>query len=338
MILLYYLGVGKPLNGHDRRILKEIGKVVIGFSLVGFLLARIDAEKVFESVKDSNYIYILAGVAAFGLSKLFEGLRFYVLIYRYGFKVATALKLLFISIFFNNLSSVVVGDGYRIVILKKRMQNWRTPFALVLLERMAGLLVILLLGVAYIMVNYRNVCSFLLPIKFGTVDNLGLAISTAAFVSVGILILFRGRVRSAVLRLSDLIKEVKDISSQLLVSGFLLVTFLTIITHLLLALQIYILVKSFTNELLFFDSVFVVFLVFVASYVPISIGSLGVREGIVVFSLMFYGTSQTDAAAVAVLARIIIYLYAVAGGILFVLVRKGIGEDCSKGREYDVAT
>ena len=84
----------------------------------------------------------------------------------------------------------------------------------------------------------------------------------------------------------------------------------------------YLLVKAFQNNILYVDTIFVILLVFIASYLPISIGALGVREGILILGFTYLGVTQPIAIVVAFVSRIIIYFYALLGGVLFLFMQK----------------
>lgn len=307
----------------NRKIfVKDIIKLFIGLSLIILLITQIELEEVLNAIRTSNYIYLSIGFLVFGFSRLFEGMRLHILIKRYGFKLITAINILFISIFFNNVSSTVIGDGYKIFVLKDRIKNWRTPLALVFLERLIGFAVILLIGLIYLGFNYSRLINIFdssdIELKVGST----VLLPAGIFILIVIVLSFRSKLRSFTLRFVEFIKAIKNIILELFIYKFAVIVGFTVMSHLFIALKMYILVKSFNDNMLFTDSIFLIFLLFVASYIPISIGSLGVREGVVVLTLTFFSISQPTAAAVAFAARIIIYIYAIVGGILFLFSKK----------------
>jgi uncharacterized membrane protein YbhN (UPF0104 family) len=54
-----------------------------------------------------------------------------------------------------------------------------------------------------------------------------------------------------------------------------------------------------------------------ASLVPITIGALGVREGVFAYSLSLYGVPTAVGLAVAMLNRAVVVLFGIVGGLLF---------------------
>jgi uncharacterized membrane protein YbhN (UPF0104 family) len=58
-----------------------------------------------------------------------------------------------------------------------------------------------------------------------------------------------------------------------------------------------------------------------ASLVPITIGALGVREGVFAYSLSLYGVPAAVGLAVAMLNRVVNVLFGIVGGLLFATER-----------------
>ncbi|HMB00008.1 MAG TPA: lysylphosphatidylglycerol synthase domain-containing protein, partial [Spirochaetota bacterium] len=65
--------------------------------------------------------------------------------------------------------------------------------------------------------------------------------------------------------------------------------------------------------------VFVLSFTALLSLLPVSIGSLGIREGAMVFALILFGVNQNTAIAAAFINRLFLYLFALTGGWLYLL-------------------
>lgn len=105
-------------------------------------------------------------------------------------------------------------------------------------------------------------------------------------------------------------------------TGVVYIILTTLIAYVFLTLNIFLLVYSFHSEINFIDTVFIITVVFVFSYLPISVGSLGVREGIIIVALTMFSIPKLDATTVALFARAIMYGYAMIGGVLFLFATR----------------
>lgn len=306
----------------NKNLLKNILKVIIGISLILYLLNKIDLQTLSSSIKGGSYQVVVIACLVFGLTGIFQGARLYILIKKYGFTFLTSLKVFFISMFFNNLSTVLLGDGYKVVYLRNRIPNWRSPIAIVFLERFFGLVVILFIGMIYLIFNYSRILEYSQYSNILSKISFNYIIILAAPILLILLFLLRNRFKKVYLHFIQFFGEVKKIVLELPSYSLYLIIILTLFTHLLVAFKMYLLVKAFQNNILYVDTIFVILLVFIASYLPITIGALGVREGILILGFTYLGVTQPIAIVVAFVSRIIIYFYAILGGVLFLFMKK----------------
>lgn len=52
---------------------------------------------------------------------------------------------------------------------------------------------------------------------------------------------------------------------------------------------------------------------------PVSLGGLGIREGTIAIGLSLFGVSKSSAVTIAFMNRILLLLFALLGGILFII-------------------
>ena len=310
------------MDASRKTLIKEIGKAFIEVALIGFLLSRIEFGQFAGAIRNMKPGYGLWSLALFGVCRLTEGMRLHILIRRYGFSAADSQRIMFIGVFFSNLSSTVIGDGYKVLLFRERIKDWGTPVAVVLVERMSGFLVTVVIGTAYLAFNYPRVGhvferaggQLLLGSRWGWIAAVVLVVAGGVILKWG----WRRLLAAAIRFLSD----IRNFLGQFTFADIGAVVLLTLITHGLVAAHIVMLVEAFHDSVAFVDSLFVIFVLFIATYIPITIGSLGVREGVLVLGLALFGVAQTDGTAVAIVARIIIYVYSMVGGVLFVLHRR----------------
>lgn len=292
------------------------------------LLTRVDLERVFQLLTNSDKREVAIAFVLFGLSRFAEGVRLHIIIARYGFSLTSALRLLCISIFFNNAATMAVGDGYKLYALRQQIGAWKTPIALILLERLIGFFVVVGLGGFYVLLRYSTLSGQMASWEIHLQHEVAVivVVCTAVVAAVGFLLRkWSGQLRS---RLEEFWATLKKVFPQVFLPSIFLIILLTVISQMLTAVQVYVLVRAFHSSLFFIDTIFIISLLFIATYIPLSIGSLGVREGVLVLSLVLFGILQPVAAAVALVARLIIYVYAGLGACVFAM-----SKESRKGRE-----
>lgn len=312
------------LNNNQKHLGLKAAKWIFGILLIVYLISRIDPADVLNALQGCDKLKFTIGFMAFGASRFIEGFRLHIFIKKYGFKIGQTLRIFFISMFFNNLSTTLVGDGYKVVAIKQRVNNLQKPFAVVLLERTIGFLVTIFLGITYVVYDYQRVVDIINIHQVALrINHLQYYLISILFV-FAVLIIFRKKFVKVLNKIKDLVNKIKLTLNDLVPFNIIFIIILTVLSHLLIAFHIYILVQSFVETINFFDIIFVNFVAFLASYLPLSIGALGIREGAVVAALLFFNVTGITATAVAIASRLSIYFFALIGGILFSFGNKSI--------------
>jgi len=92
---------------------------------------------------------------------------------------------------------------------------------------------------------------------------------------------------------------------------------LALLSQVIYAISIYFLSKSLMADVSFFDCFCIIPLIFVATFIPISIAGLGVREAVIVWTLQRLGVPLAVALSVALLHFAILAAYIGLGGLIF---------------------
>jgi uncharacterized membrane protein YbhN (UPF0104 family) len=94
------------------------------------------------------------------------------------------------------------------------------------------------------------------------------------------------------------------------------------------------LLRCFGCSAAFPDIIGLVALIYLSSYIPLTFGSLGVREGVIVVGLALLGVDRHSGLAVAAMSRALLLVEAGMGGVVFLARRRqrtavagGTGED-----------
>ena len=130
---------------------KNIIKIVVSLILIGFLFGYlVDFEKFIETLSSLNISYLLAGIFFLIGSVFISAFRWKYLLSLRNAKInyLTAVKEYLIGLFFNNfLPSSVGGDVSRMIGATKATGNKEVAVSSVIVERMVGLVALLMLGI-----------------------------------------------------------------------------------------------------------------------------------------------------------------------------------------------
>ena len=130
---------------------KNIIKIVVSLILIGFLFGYlVDFEKFIETLSSLNISYLLAGNFFLIGSVFISAFRWKYLLSLRNAKInyLTAVKEYLIGLFFNNfLPSSVGGDVSRMIGATKATGNKEVSVSSVIVERMVGLVALLILGI-----------------------------------------------------------------------------------------------------------------------------------------------------------------------------------------------
>ena len=302
-------------------IAKLLLKYAVGLLIIGWLLAQVDFRKSLDLIQWEQWHYYAAAFLCFGVSRLFEGVRFYCLVPGQKLSAWLTLRVVAISTFFNNFAATVVGDGFRTYAVNQVIDAWVKSVTVVFLDRLVGLVVLLAtVGLCTLVLSD----AWLGLLQDGPelkVNQWAWLISgCVGFLLVGLWLVLR---LGLLTRIIDSVKQALSVLTDINTGSWLTIVVATISAQLMLALMIYVLLASFAQPVTFVQTLFSMLVVFLAAYVPISIGALGVREGVLVVLLAFFGATQEAALAAALLSRLMMYIYAGAGGLWLVFERHG---------------
>jgi uncharacterized membrane protein YbhN (UPF0104 family) len=297
------------------RALRIGAKTAVGLLLLVWLIASIDARRVGAALRTCDPLWIAAGAAAFIVATLPASIRLQVLFPTLRLPLGWALRLTWGSYFFNQLlPGNVGGDAYRSMRLKGLGGTWGSAIGLLVIERALGALSLLLPAGAYAAARYGR-----LPI--GEHIELHLPHPRAAtwylitillFLVVGMAVLL---LRSH--RFSWLWRDARLAARTLSVAAVAGVVGLSILNHTLRVLGVAAFLAAVGQGVAFGDLAVVMALTLLASLVPLSLGALGIREGVFVYALAAFHVPPADALTVALLTRLAVILLGLAGSIFF---------------------
>jgi len=294
----------------------SIAKALVAVGLLTVLFWQIDIQVFVESLKGANYWYILISALLFFPGVFVSSLRWQAFLEHYGVFLTkwVLFRLYLIGSFFNNfLPSSIGGDGYKWLAVSRTAGTKKGDvFSSIVLERAFGFLTLFVAGALLF--------PFFLPVQYvGFAKILVFVCILAAFV----FLYFRLRLAVFLLAFGEQHQRVQKYTSTLAKS----ITFDS--RRVLLLAVLYSLVFVAINvvgRLLVFSAfgielnplfvVFAVACVQVVGLLPISINSIGVTEGAMVFVYALTGVAPEVVVAVALVSRISMVLTSAVGGVI----------------------
>jgi len=302
------------------KVLNYILKILVGAFFIFILIRNVDFNQLKAALNSGDFLSFFLSMVCFSIAFVFiQGFRLHILIRKISRNFAVTLKILMVSLFFNNfLPSNIGGDSYKIIYLKKILgNNWGKPFTLVVFERLCGLSVLIVAGITYLLFHYIEINSKIranLSISFQS-SYIYIAIFFA--IALALFIVFKKKWKKIKNALKKFFSEIKESLKE--ISGFTVcaVLLLSILFHFLRLLGFFYLTSFFQESITLDKLIFVLFLTAVISLLPVSLGALGIRESTIAFSLVLFGVSKTNSIGIAFINRLFLYFYSIIGVILF---------------------
>ena len=321
-----------------KRVVMIAAKLAVTGVLVWYLLRAVDVEKSGQHLAGFDVGWGVAALAVVALLFLVAALRWHIYARALHIRltIGVAFRLYLIGQFFGQiLPAGVGGDAVRIWLLTRRGVAVGSGASRVVLERLTGLLGILIL------------IAILLPLTFTYIDESWerLAIvSLLGFAAAGISavvglsfvphLLTKWREVAVISKLADVASEARR--AGLMVKPALSVLLLSLFMHLLAVLVVYILSQGLGMEISPLACLALVPVVLLLSTLPISVAGWGVRENVMVAALAFAGAESSQALALSILFGLAILALSLVGAVMWLVQgraesRRPVGE--KKGTE-----
>src|SRR4051812_23098981 len=162
-----------PIKESLKSFLKLFIKIAVTVVCLWYVSRKIDWEKSFQIIQNSNLLWLLAAIILFTASKIVSSLRLNVYFNNINLNISQSknLKLYWLGMFYNLfLPGGIGGDAYKVILLNKTYeQSLKLLSAAVLLDRVSGVVGLGILAVVYYYfvfhgANYSLIILFLLPV------------------------------------------------------------------------------------------------------------------------------------------------------------------------------
>ncbi|MBN4046864.1 flippase-like domain-containing protein, partial [bacterium AH-315-P07] len=303
----------------SKKNLANFLKLVVGISLISWLLYSADIHEVANVLADARINYLLTAVFLFVILLATFTLRLHLLVKHVTESFLETGRLVIVSYFFNSfLPSGIGGDSYKVIYLRRRIDSWSQVLALVTLDRVVGLFVITVAGIVYTLL--ADIPSGF----FGTSESMDggrlllIAIATGILIA-GMMGLGAWKNETLRTRLKKIVLRVRSLLSALPPRTYVALLLISVISHIARILRFYVYLLCFGVDFAIVDLVFVLFVMQVVVLLPISIGGLGLQEGTIAYCLSLFGVPLPVGLAVGLLNRAILWLASLVGGLVFLL-------------------
>jgi uncharacterized membrane protein YbhN (UPF0104 family) len=308
-----------------RNVLTFALKAAVSVVLLYFAFRQVNFDLIGQRLNRLDYVWLATAVLIFIAQTIFGALRWQRIVKYSGapdilpFTIPNALRYTFIAAFFNqSLPSTVGGDAVRIWLLARDQRAWRSATYSVLIERVAGVLVLALLVI---------VC---LPWSFALIGNVAgrVALLTVGFGSIFACLIFLalGFVRWRWLERWWLTRQLAAAAAMARrvfcsASAGLPIAALSLLIHCMSVTAAWVLAKATGAPLEWSHALLLVLPVLLVATIPLSIAGWGTRETAMVLAFGYAGLPQSDGLIVSVLFGIAIFAAGLVGGAVWILDR-----------------
>ncbi len=286
-------------------ICKTILKFVVMIVLVLFLIQKINWLEVLEYLKNMKIGFIFLFILFYLGGILISAKKWQVLASFKKFKQSYFFyfKTYLLGTFLNNfLPSFVGGDAYRIHALGKDNKKFKDSSVSVVVDRLSGLIGVVILAAIFGILNYQNIAKTSL-ISWLVISMI--IISTLFFLGV---FFFDTKVIQKLLdylpkKIKLYIKQLGEFKSNKIFLKTMKCSFLFVFIG--IALANYMLFLALGIQLSFFDFLSVTFLANIIASIPISMGNIGIKEWAYILLFGTFGVSVSAAVTIVVIARVL---------------------------------
>lgn len=316
---------------------KMILKICISAILLAILLATVDFRDFSDSIKNVNMVFFLIGLSSTIPGILISTYKWQILLHAKAIKDVSFMRLwvlYYVGMFFNNfLPSEVGGDVIRSYNVGKISGRHTESLAAVAMERITGLIAVVIYGVFGIFLNWTLASNLqLIKIGFGSLTitacfivllfHRGFALWVQKKIEVGPIKKIVGKIKSFYLSLADYKQNLQVLVTTLILSVVFQFIAIATIYFFLIAIDINI---SMTQLIL------IVPMITLVGIIPIGINGIGLREGAFVFLFSQIGIPPAQSFTVSIFYRICTLLPSILGGIFYAFYKDAV-EKVEKSR------
>ncbi len=263
-------------------------KIVISVALIYFILTKISFKNVFEIVNTSNPFYLFLALVFFVISKVFNALRLNLYFHEIAIKLTqlSNLRLYLLGMFYNLfLPGGIGGDAYKGYVIKKKFQtDTKKVVAVLLLDRLSGMLLILIFA-----------CFMAINLEHEMLQNVKWAIMASIPVAVFVFWMLQNKLFTYVLPI------------------FWRSLGYSVLVQLIQLISVFFILRSLGVETNTPAYLFVFLISSIVSVIPLTIGGIGSREVTFLYGAKWLGLDADNSIAISVVFFLITAIVSLFG-------------------------
>ena len=302
-------------------------KLIVSLSLLGFILFwKTSPKAIFRVLSEVDLFWIILSFSLHSLGLLISAVRWQILIRAQGDTASLIFlaKSYLVGAFFNNfLPTRIGGDAVRIWDGSKSSQSVLKSFAIVLVERLTGILFLLLFALAGALIRIdmaRNKPIIWVSLILGGCGIVFLFLFLSPLTPKILKLLpdkkFLEKIKQKTMSLRETVLFYRGKKAALAKALFwALLLQINVIVH------FFFIGKALHLDISFIDYFIFIPIVLLIQLIPITINGLGLREGAYVVFLQYYGHTSDTAVSFALIDVGFMLIVGIIGGIIYMTRR-----------------
>lgn len=287
----------------SKKTLSTLLKLLAGLAILALVFWKMDIRAALVLLADTRPGWLALGLGLGFVAVLMEALRLRLLMGAYGLAYGEALRITYFVLLFGILlPGGVGGEAYKVYRLKTISQRWSVGVSMLFVDRLLGVTSLALITtVSSLLAGVAADLGSRLGEQAGAAQGgrlLPWLAAGAALLSVGLF--FASRHPRVRVFLAHCVENIKLLPRRVLLTVFAIAG----MNFLLRALALYSFVQALSAQVSYVHAILVCGITYLSDLLPISVGSIGVWEGVITFSLSVVGLAASTALAVAILGRI----------------------------------
>ncbi len=305
---------------------KLIIKLLISLILIGVILWKVNLDDLYNAIKNADLFIMILGFSLTIPAIFISTVKWGVLLKAQGIRKPGFMRLMalyYIGIFFSNfLPTEIGGDLYRSYDVGKANGKHAESLAAVTMERITGFSAIVLLAMVGLFINWSIAddlyITYVVFGSFGTV-----ALTLCLLFNKRFVKWFKRRMNYSFLE--KVMEKLQSFYTALTIykkNTYMLIKAMVIsfLFQILVISNVYVFLVCLNIEFSFLQLILIVPIIGLIGILPITINSIGLREGAFVYLFAQMGVSPSQALALALLFRLGILIVGIVGGGLYVLL------------------
>lgn len=296
-------------------------KIIFTFFLFYLIFRWVNFDSFLLTLQTARLKPLIFAVLLWPLSLLIVSLRWKIILneYEINLSLSEAFDISWISSFFSNfLPTSIGGDSYRFLRINDLFERRKKEIlSSILIDRGIGLVGMLIIGCLFGLLFWEKIADeeVLLTIYLGVICFTLVILTIIFYPSLPVLS------KEYSVNIFNQAKDLYNLLASFNHNGVLVtVTFLSVIFYMINIFATYLAFSAFDSTVSFLLLSFLIPIVGLSELVPISINSMGIREGFAMFIFAYFTINKEIVLSVFLVMRVLLILVTLTGGVRFLIL------------------